>query len=381
MALDPADLKHQARQQTGLTEFGDATFAHSLEVLCRSIENEARLTPSGLDKAKDLLVGHLAERLRLEDFIARHPQVQEQRLAAAIFLIGMPRSGTTALSQYLSEDPAMRSIPRWESKRLTPPDSGAHSDDDPRIAEIRAEFIEAHAQMPWRQKILPNDHLDPAEHGLLMALTFLNLQWPTLFRIPEWRAMALAQNMQPAYEYLARVLRVLQWAKPAQRWNLKLPPDLFALEAIAATFPDAQFVWLHRQPVKSISSICSLCAQVREKQGGAMVIPAEIGPEQLEFQALGVDRARAARARLGEHRFVDVWQSDLGRDPLGTVVKLYRQLGLEMSGRFRKNLEARLKSRPRGHFGTHKHDLGCYGLDEAAVNARLAAYIDRFHSI
>lgn len=379
MAFDSEDLKRRACQETALAEFGKAPFQQSLELLCRSLEKEARLTPEGKVKAENLLVGHLAERLRLEDFVVQHPRVQEQALAPTIFLIGMPRSGTTALSQYLSEDPALRSIPRWESKRLTPPESGAHGQNDPRIAEIRAEFTEAHKQMPWRQKILPNSYEDPAEHGVLMALTFLNLQWPTLFRIPGWNQWVMQQDMKPAYSYLARVLKVLQWAKPAQRWNLKLPPDLFALDAISTTFPDAQFVWLHRQPIKAISSVCSLCAQVREQQGGAKVVPEEIGPEQLEFQALAVDRGMAARARIGEDRFTDVWQEDLGRNPLGTIATLYKQLGLKMTGGFRENLEARLQDKPRGRFGKHQHDLGSYGLDEATVNARFARYIERFH--
>jgi hypothetical protein len=377
--LDPRNLIERARRETELCEFGDARFVQSLEILCRSLAEEARLGAEGVVKAEALLTGHLTERLRLEVFIARHSQVLEQPVAPAIFLVGMPRSGTTALAQHLSEDPELRSIPRWESKRLTPPVTGAHSDKDPRIAEIGAEFAAAFAEMPWRQKILPNTHDDPAEHGVLMALTFLNLQWPTLFRIPAWTQWALSQNLTPGYAYLARVLKVLQWARPARRWSLKLPPDLFALDVIAKVFPDATFVWAHRDPIESISSICSLCAQVREKQGGAAVRPEEIGPEQLEFQAIAVDRALAARADIGEHRFVDVWQKDLSRDTFGTIAALYRKLGLEMSEDYRANLATREAEKPRGRFGRHEHALAPYGIDEGAIADRLSAYIERFH--
>ena len=380
MAFNSENLKSRACAETGLDNFGEAPCETSLEILCRSLDEEARLGEEGVAKAEALLVGHLAERLRLEDFIGRHPEVLDQPVAPAIFQVGMPRSGTTALAQHLSEDPALRSIPRWESKRLTPPETGAFTEDDPRIAEIRAEFAEAFKDMPWRQKILPNNYDDPAEHGLLMALTFLNLQWPTLFRIPGWTEWALAQDITPGYEYLARVLKVLQWAHPARRWNLKLPPDLFALDAIAKVFPNAVFVWSHRDPVESISSVCSLCAQVREKQGGARVDPLEVGPEQLEFQARAVDRGLAARAKIGEDRFIDVRQADLGADTLGTISTLYDQLGLEMSGEYRANLETRMREKPRGRFGKHEHDLASYGLTETQVRERFSAYIDGCHA-
>lgn len=380
VTLDPQQLKAHASAQTGLSDFGEAPFEESLAILCRSLENEARLTPEGVQLAKALLTGHLAERLRLEDFVRRHPALLDQPLAPAVFLVGMPRSGTTALAQHLSEDPALRSIPRWESRRLTPPDKGAHTPGDPRIAEIRAEFEEAFRQMPWRQKILPNNHDDPAEHGQLLALTFLNLQWPTLYRVPSWTNWALRQDLTPGYAYLSRVLKVLQWAKPAARWSLKLPPDLFALDTIAALFPDARFIWAHRPPVEAISSLCSLCVQVREKQGRALADPLEIGAEQLEFQALAVDRAMAARERIGEARFVDVWQADLGRDTAGTIAALYDRLNLTLSPAYLARLGQRMREKPRGRFGNHDHDLSGYGLDEDCVNARFAGYVARFHT-
>lgn len=379
MTLEPSLLKRRACEETGFSDFGEAPFEESLATLCRSLTEEARLGDEGTQKAEALLVGHLAERLRLEDFVARHPKVLEEAVAPAIFQVGMPRSGTTALAQHLSEDPALRSIPRWESKRLTPPERGAFKESDPRIAEIRQEFAQAFKDMPWRQKILPNNYDDPAEHGLLMALTFLNLQWPTLFRIPGWTEWALLQDLTPGYEYMARVLKVLQWAMPATRWNLKLPPDLFALESIAGTFPNSVFVWSHRDPVESVSSICSLCAQVREKQGGARVDPLEVGPDQLKFQARGVDRALAAREALGEERFVDVWQADLGAETVGTISRLYERLGLEMTSEFRDNLETRMREKPRGRFGKHEHDLASYGLNEVQVRDRFSRYIERFH--
>jgi hypothetical protein len=380
MALDAEDLKARACAETGLSEFGDAPLDESLGIFCRSLREEARLTPEGVEKAEGLILSRLAERLRIEDFIARHPEVLDQQVAPVVLLAGMPRSGTTAFAQHLSEDPATRSIPRWECNSLVPPETGAHTDADPRLAKSRAAFEQAFKEMPWRQAILPNNYDDPAEHGILMGLTFLNLQLPTLYRVPSWEAWMMEQDLTPGYEYLSRVLKLLQWARPANFWSLKLPPDLFALAAIDKVFPGTRFVWSHRHPLESISSVCSLSASLREKQAGAKVDPTEIGPTQLAFQAAACDRAMADRASIGDDRFIDVYQSDLSRDIPGTIETLYARLGLEFTDAYRANLTARMAEKPRGRFGKHEHHLDQYGISDQQVADRFSAYIDRFHA-
>lgn len=378
--LDPESLKARARDETGLAEFGDDPLDEGLTRFCDALRTEARLTEAGIAKAETLIVSRLSERLRVEDFVARHPEVLDQDVAPILLLAGMPRSGTTAFAQHLSEDPGLRSIPRWEAASLVPPLTGAHTESDPRLAKSKAEFEVAFKEMPWRQAILPNSYDDPAEHGILMGLTMMNLQWPTLFRVPSWEAWAIETDLTPAYEYLKKVLKLLQWAKPARFWSLKLPPDLFALAVIDKVFPGTSFIWAHRHPLESISSVCSLCANLRENQTLGLVDPLEIGPAQLEFQARGCDAALRDRATLGEDRFIDVYQADLSRDLSATMERLYQRLGLPFTDAYRANLEARIKEKPRGRFGKHEHRLEQYGISEQDVAARFAPYIDRFHT-
>lgn len=87
-------------------------------------------------------------------------------------------------------------------------------------------------ELPWLQSMLPVSYDDTAEHGPLLGLTFLNLQLPVRHRVPAYSAWMLEQDMTPAYVYLGKVLRLLQWSNPRQLWSLKNPPDLFALDAI-----------------------------------------------------------------------------------------------------------------------------------------------------
>lgn len=380
MALEPEELKQRARRETGLDAFGDAPMDEGLAILCTALHDEARLTPEGNAAVEKSIVATLAQRLRVEDWLTRHPDLLERDIAPALLLIGMPRSGTTAFSQHLFEDPRARSILRWELDALVPAPGDPASDADPRIEAARQAFAARDAAMPWRRTILPVAFDDPSEHGVLLGLTFLNLQLPTLYRVPSYEAWLLAADMTPAYAYLARILRLLQAQRPAEYWNLKNPPDLFALEAIEAALPGTRYIWAHRDPLDSISSVCSLTATFREKQDKAFLVDkGEIGRSQLAFQALGADRAMVARDAIGEHRFIDVYQADLSRDMVSTLSALYARLDMPFTDTFRASLEERAAKKPKGRFGAHDHHLEDYGLTEDEVRARFAPYVARFN--
>jgi hypothetical protein len=379
MPLDPALLKTRAREQTGFENYGDAPLDDGLEAMCYSLATEARLTPEGIAGAEKLVVETLIERLKIEDWLQRHPQVLEQDVAPILLVIGMPRNGTTALAQHLSEDPRARSIPRWESTNITPPPAGSYQGEDPRIEEARRAFAARDAGMPWRRAILPVAYDDPAEHGVLMALTFRNLHMPTLYRVPSYERWLLAADLTPAYEYFARVLKLLQSRKSVQYWNLKHPPDLFGLDAIEKVFPGTQYVWTHRNPLESLSSSCSLCAALREKQGRAEIDKSEIGSTQLTFQFEGARRAMAARDRMDESRFFDVYQTDLSHDLVGAIRGLYNRLGMEFTDAYSEHLALRMTEKPRGRHGKHSYSMAEFGVGKETVLATFKPYIDRFN--
>jgi hypothetical protein len=377
MSLDPGQLKQSAMQQCGLSRFGVAPLDEGLERYCWSLSHEAALDDHGLAMAGQSVVATLVERLKVEDYLGRHVEVLHQPLAPIVMIVGMPRTGTTALSQYLSEDPRVRSIRRWEAAELTPPEPG-HNGEDPRIERTRQSFATRDRELPWLQSMLPVAYDDTAEHGPLLGLTFLNLQLPVRHRVPTYSAWMLGQDMTPAYAYLAKVLKLLQWNDPRQLWSLKNPPDLFALDAIDTVFPDARFIWAHRNPIESIASVCSLAAALRSSAGAA-VSKGEIGTTLASFWAEGVHRATVLRERLGDSRFLDVNQRDLAADIVGTMCSVYNQLGIPFTQQYRIELERRVTEKPPGRHGRHRYDLADFAIDAARLRATFAGYIDRFN--
>jgi len=188
MAFSAASLMDRACEEVELQDYGPAPLREPLERFCQSLNREAGLSGPAAASAEDMILSTLAERLRLQSWFARHPEILDQRITAPLNVIGLPRSGTTALSQFLSEDPAMRSIRRWELSTPTPPPDETQA-EDPRIAATRAAFERRDAAMPAFRTMLPVTESDPSEHNAPMNFTFMNLQLPSLYDVPsfgEW---------------------------------------------------------------------------------------------------------------------------------------------------------------------------------------------------
>ena len=139
LQLTPAALLRAATERTGLDNWGDSGFRARLDVLCGSLVDEAGLSDVGRALAFEQLVGHLVNRLRLEDLIAANPEIEGVPIERPIIICGLPRTGTTHLHNLIAADPALRYLPYWESlepvlaEREEPRDGAA----DPRRGRCR----------------------------------------------------------------------------------------------------------------------------------------------------------------------------------------------------------------------------------------------------
>ncbi len=138
MPFSATSLLNAAHIAAGLTDFGDPTFRDGLAVLLDAIDCEASLNAAGRMAHELRLTGYLAERLRIQDWYRRHPEIAAERIEGPILIAGLPRTGTTALSHLLAADPDTRSLQMWESQSPTPPPERATYATDPRIAEAEA---------------------------------------------------------------------------------------------------------------------------------------------------------------------------------------------------------------------------------------------------
>ena len=377
MTFDPADLADEARAKTGLDDFGPDSFREGLDVLCESVAGEARLNDLGTVAVQGNIVAALANRLRVVDWAATHPDVATGAVDAPVIVIGMFRAGTTFLSYLLDQDVRNRSLLRWEALDSVPPPTPENHRAGPRVDAARAGEEMLHQINP-RFKAIHNEEADgPTECISVMGQDFKSLTWEAITNIPSYSRWLLATDQRSAYEYHRLTLQVLQSGGVRGRWALKSPHHAIALESLTSVYPDARLVLLHRDPAVLCASVCSLIGTLSGTFTDAdhSRYIADHWTTMLDESVSRIDTFRDAHP---EHPIVDVQYADLVRDPVPTVRAIYEGVGRELDDASAAAMTAYVEAHPRGEFGTHRYDLAALGLDAGEIAERFAGYRERY---
>ena len=373
MGMTAAGAKARAVQLAGWDDFGAAGFEEGLE---RALGAFPRLPlkPEVMTAALDRIVQDLANRLRVQQWYAAHPEVEAQAIEGPVLVCGLPRTGTTATVGMLALDPRFRFPRMWEMSQPVPPPRLADEASDPRAVAYRKAIL-AHSHTS--QHIADPD--GPEED--MVGLAPLDMHaYHGAFPMPDdfiaWWTQA---DFASTYAYHRRVLKLLQSERPPHLWLLKGPVHLFHLDAFAAEYPQAKFVWTHRDPASVIPSVSSLQHRLHSARcvDGALDKDAA-GPKALAFWAEGMRRALVARDRLGEHRFIDLWNRDVVSRPVETFAGLYDRLGFAFTPTLEADLANYNRRNAQGAFGEHRYTAEEYGLTKDVIREAFVDYCDRF---
>ncbi len=376
VAFDEAGVLADARAAAKLEDFGAAPFQDGLRALLRTYDAHP-WSEKGRTRNRRRVVGLLATRLRVEDALRRHPEILARPVRKPVVLTGLPRSGTSALFSLLGADPAARPLRLWETQCPDPLPGARPGAPDPRRDAIDAYYAQGREKRPEFTKIHFTSADTPEECVLLHAYALHGVQMGVEIFLEPYASwyQAAAADLRPLYAYQKRLMQLLDWQRPGERWLLKAPAHLWGLDALAATFPDVAIVWNHRDPVACIASGCSMTQAL---MATIEVDPSWLGPAVLEFYARSLDRGLEARARLGAGRVLDVPYAELTRDPLACAERIYAHFALPLPETAREALRAFAVENPEGKHGRHEYDLARFGLDEDRVRARFAAYTKQF---
>jgi len=379
LRLDGQALLAGARRRARLSDFGAPAVEEPLARLLESLRNEAQLNLMGRLAARQDLTRMLVNRLYLERDRQQNPGIAAQEIRRPLFIAGLPRSGSTLLYNLLAQDPANRVPLNWETMYPSPPPERATHETDARIALTDRQIGWFQWLQPEFRKIHPVAARLPEECVVILSHTFLSFQFSSMYFVPSYQSWMERQDLRPAYEFHRRFLQHLQWRCGAERWVLKAPPHLPALEALFTVYPDAGLILTHRDPLEVVASVASLHAVLRRTFSNA-VDPTAVGPEVSAMLAGDIARGMDAldRGCAPPEKVLDVWYTDLLRDPIGTVRRIYAHFDLPL----RREVEARMRRFPRENLqdkdGRHEYSLEEFGLDAETERDRYRFYCDRF---
>jgi hypothetical protein len=302
-------------------------------MLLVSLEQEAGLRPLGRFLMRTHLRDLLETRLRLAAvWNGTEQAMQAESVKKPVFIVGMPRSGSTFLHELLAEHPDYRAPRVWEVMFPVAATKGMESDRGRRIRRAEACLWWFRRLAPRADAVYPMRALTPHECVAIQSYTFLSQEFISTCHIPAYEKFLHTTDLGPAYEWEKQFLRHLQLGATAKRWVLKSPDHVYGLEELFAAFPDAHIIQTHRNPVEVLKSSADLTGVLRGLYGPPGD-PLELLAREARVLAAGTERFIQFRDRHPElsWRFIDVKYTELVCNPLETVREIYAKLNTLMN--------------------------------------------------
>lgn len=377
--LSAATLMTQAQEQSGLADWGDDHFRQGMQRLLESCINEAQLSNQGQQWLQHDLLHWLTNRLQIQATLKASPEILEVPVPRPLFLLGLPRTGSTLLHRLLAQDEHGRVPVLWELSRPAPPPRPETRTTDPRIAQVADEI--AHTIQRLIPEMATKHFIDveaPEECNSLFQDCFAAYATGVFYHVPTYLAWLCQQDLTAAYQYYKTQVQILTYHYPGRTWISKNPDHLLGIDAILKVFPDAAIVYLHRDLSEVFGSLCSLLHSLLNMWRAKPFAPKEIGLIVLNMLAPTVDRALRERKQANPAHFYDLHYTDLTADPLGAVARIYDHFGYGLSTVSRTQMQSWLAQNQQHKHGEHHYQLKEFGLTTGIVHERLADYLAMF---
>ena len=366
-----------AKSNTGLSDFGDDWFLEPLNVLVRSINEEARLSPVGTAMQRSRIVSSLSSRLRVQYLIKKHPEILALESGRTILIAGLQRTATTTLHRLIAADPAIRELRAWEALNPLPLRGEKRGDPRRRIRSARLAEKVIGFLAPDFAAVHPIRYDAPEEDVFLLDLSFMSQSPEAMMYVPSYAAWLQRQDHTRAYRYLLTMLKLLQWQRPGRNWVLKTPNHLEHLDVVFQVLPNTLVVQTHRDPKKAVASFCSMVAHGRGILSDH-VDTGEIARHWVRKMRRMLERSLEVRNSGSADAFVDVSYYDLLENPIAQVRKIYEHAGIEFTKGAQEAATAVSARDVRNRHGKHIYSLNDFGLNADRMDEVYAFYTRAF---
>lgn len=343
--------------------------------LLAALEDETGLNANGRLRALNSIHDDLRRLKAIADDRARYPEIAEVEIRQPMFILGLPRCGTSLLHALIDGDPEVRTPLMWEVADPSPPPEAATFDNDPRIEQFN-RHVERELGAPITElaKAHPIGAKIPQECGSFMTTSFHSSNPVMMNRIPGFYNWFLGADVTFRYEVHKMWLQHLGWRNPKKHWALKIQEHMYSLPELRSVYPDAIFVQPHRDPTTVIASISQLIRVIRTPAYDEQD-PIALGREMAHLWNDGQERMMAYRRAHPDLPIHDMSYKDLARDPVSAVRGIYERFGWDFTPASEAGLLNWLAENPAGKHGTHRYALEDFGLTEDDVREVYAEYI------
>ena len=378
MKINANEILDQAKSETGLSDLGEPLFFEGLNRLIDSINNEANLNEIGIQAQPIRIQGLLSNRLRFEEDLKKFPEILDQQIIAPIVIVGLPRTGSTMTHRLLASDPNHTAMLWWEGRYPALLPGEKRGDIEARMELGKAEVDAVVAASPEALDIHPWDYKGADEEILLLEHNFLSTVPESFMALPSYSEWIEEQDHTLAYEDLKKFIQYLQWQNPGRekkRWVLKSPHHLGFIDKMISVFPDAKIIQTHRDPIKTVPSFCSMCANLFE-------------PLTTNFDKVFIGKHwsnKLTRAlnhcmNISEQHpdnFLDLEFLNMIKDPIDEMKKIYEFIGESFGEKTEVAMEA-WREENKHEMGAHKYSLEEYDLTESQINDNFAKYQQKY---
>ena len=378
MKINANEILDQAKSETGLSDLGEPLFFEGLNRLIDSINNEANLNEIGTQAQPIRIQGLLINRLRFEEDLKKFPEILDQEIIAPIVIVGLPRTGSTMTHRLLASDPNHTAMLWWEGRYPALLPGEKRGDIETRMELGKAEVDAVVAASPEALDIHPWDYKGADEEILLLEHNFLSTVPESFMALPSYSEWIEDQDHTLAYEDLKKFIQYLQWQNPGRekkRWVLKSPHHLGFIDKMISVFPDAKIIQTHRDPIKTVPSFCSMCANLFE-------------PLTTNFDKVFIGKhwsKKLTRAlnhcmNISEQHpdnFLDLEFLNMIKDPIDEMKKIYEFIGEPFGEKTEVAMEA-WREENKHEMGAHKYSLEEYDLTESQINDNFAKYQQKY---
>ena len=274
----------------------------------------------------------------------------------------------------MSVDPQFQWTPRWVGEAPLIRPARKDWEKHPQFQEVHSRLEAMFAANPGL-RAAHDMGADLADECItVMGQSFVSNTFNSSLPLPGYRHWWYDADEEPSYRRYKANLQLMGAREPDRTWLLKNPSHTYGMDPMLNVFPDARVVVLHRNPVETIASGASLIWKI-----GRIFDKRDAGPVRLDIYARAVEKMAAARDKHPAADILDVDYRDLIGDKPGTIRRIYRHFGLELSAEAKAAMQGFIADNPQGKHGRHDYSSGEFGITDDQVRERFADYIARYN--